>query len=176
MSLGLSLSLKLCLTCDVCGQDRDEEKALAARTDVILYGQEPFATCPCCCQRVTNFKDTDYQLRARTYSEKGPEMSTDAFSPQKEDTWEDLDPRSKGRQIKILFIEGEFASCKRVDGTGPVTKIRLDRFRASRNGQGKKGFKLISSKPRMAMLPNTPSEGTVLDLNANLQAGVDLGT
>ena len=65
----------------------------------------------------------------------------------KDDVWMDLDPRAKGREIRVLSVDDDFARCKRVSGTGPVTKIRLDRFKPSRGGDGKKGFKFVSRPP-----------------------------
>jgi hypothetical protein len=65
----------------------------------------------------------------------------------KDDVWMDLDPRAKGREIRVLSIDDDFARCKRVSGVGPVTKIRLDRFKPSRGGHGKKGFKFVSRLP-----------------------------
>lgn len=167
MSLSLTPRLRQTLVCGVCQQVRDAEKAQQATEDVILYGQEPFATCPCCHQKVVSFRDPDYQERARTYFEKGHEMTTDSKGPQKNDVWEDLDPRKTGRQIKILDVQNGVAICKRVDDKGPTTKIRADRFRASLGGKGKKGYKLVSSQMTASI---------VRDLNANLRSGVDLGT
>jgi len=150
LTLVLTPRLQLSLSCKICRQNRNEEKARQATMDVTLYGQEPFATCPCCHQKVESFTDPRYQERARTYFEKGETQMTIASAApivMKDDVWMDLDPRAKGREIRVLSVDDDFARCKRVSGTGPVTKIRLDRFKPSRGGDGKKGFKFVSRPP-----------------------------
>jgi hypothetical protein len=70
-------------------------------------------------------------------------MNADASTPNPEtgDTWEDLDPRKKGRKIKILSIEDGTARCKNINGDGPTTRIRLDRFKPSKGKNGAVGNK-----------------------------------
>ncbi len=73
-------------------------------------------------------------------------------TPEKDDIWQDLDPRSKGRQIKVIEIGDGHAIVKTHSVLSkatnmPASKIRLDRFRASKGKDGKvgkKGYILIS--------------------------------
>jgi hypothetical protein len=57
------------------------------------------------------------------------------------DIWVDLDPRSNGRQLKVLSIEPGFAIVQHPSGAGSKRKIRLDRFRS--NKTGKRGYRLV---------------------------------
>jgi hypothetical protein len=88
---------------------------------------------------------------AHTSKKESAEMNADASTPKPEidDTWEDLDPRHKHRQIRILAVHSGagFAKVKNIRDKGPTSKIRLDRFRATRSKDGsvgKKGYILIS--------------------------------
>jgi hypothetical protein len=154
ISLRLTHRISHSQICGVCQQARDDERARQATLEVILCGQEPFATCPCCHQKVASFRDPEYQKRARTYYEEGDaEMNADASTApkvMKDDVWLDLDPRRKNREIKILAVHAvpsNYAQVQDVTGSGPITKIRLDRFKSSRGGEGKKGFKLLKRPP-----------------------------
>lgn len=67
------------------------------------------------------------------------------------DVWEDLDPRRKGRQVKILAVpaypslgpEFDYATVRTVADSGGVrTHIAMSRLRTSKTG--KSGFRLVS--------------------------------
>ena len=59
------------------------------------------------------------------------------------DVWQDLDPRNK-REFKVLEVGDTHAVVQRASGKGPRSRIRLDRFRGSHDGNGKKGYKLVA--------------------------------
>lgn len=68
MALGMRLtpSLRLTMTCRVCGQTIDEENVNATRIHVALFGAEPLAACPSCEQEVAE-RTPEYELRARRF-------------------------------------------------------------------------------------------------------------
>lgn len=76
----------------------------------------------------------------------------------KGDIWKDLDPRNT-REFKVLDITGDRAIVQRASGHGPRSRIRLDRFKGSHGGQGKKGYVLVSreaSEPASAAAGDAP--------------------
>lgn len=46
-----------------------------------------------------------------------------------DDIWEDLDPRSSGRRMKVQAVESHYAVVKHPSGTGITRKIRVDRLK-----------------------------------------------
>lgn len=68
MALGMRLgpSLRLTLTCRVCGQTIDEENVARTRAHVALFGAEPLAACPSCEQAVGD-QTPAYERRARRF-------------------------------------------------------------------------------------------------------------
>jgi hypothetical protein len=42
--------------------------------------------------------------------------------------WQDRDPRMPGRRLRIVRIADGYAFCQHESGSGPKTRIRLDRF------------------------------------------------
>ena len=48
--------------------------------------------------------------------------------------WEDNDPRSAGRRLRVLAVDATHAIVQSPTGLGRKTRIRLDRFRATSTG------------------------------------------
>lgn len=109
-------------------------------------------------------EEDERETMMRTMSEdEMNESLNEVEGPMVGDVWRDLDPRSKGREIKIGSVR-EAQGVAKVQSMrgGPQTTIRLDRFKASRSpkgGLGKKGFVLMSRLHSSSVVtaPDVPS-------------------
>lgn len=80
------------------------------------------------------------------------EKDENVMFPEVGDTWRDLDPRSKGRLVKVVEVS-DVAIVQTV-GVSRRSRVRLDRFKPShsRDGSlGKKGYVFVE-RPASAVL------------------------
>lgn len=61
-------------------------------------------------------------------------IGTNPYGVEKDQVWEDADPRSEGRKLRILAVDDTHASVQSPSGKGRIGRIRLDRFRPTSTG------------------------------------------
>lgn len=59
---------------------------------------------------------------------------TNPYGVEKGQVWEDADPRSVGRKLRILEVGETHATVQSPTGKGRIGTIRLNRFRPTSNG------------------------------------------